>query len=339
MDHFPRRRPDTATLRAKQDPPVATPMSRHLRSSVLCLLLAALGLSLVAITLTACARSGGASPSPSSASDSVVVTVNGRPVRRSAVDAVRAELRLGGTSNTEAKAVKEAIARELVRQEAERLGVVADPAKVRARRKTMAAQVGGEAGLVAALKRVPMTEVQLQRDLEDGVLREALQDAKYPGRTATRKAARAYYERHLRQSFVRPASIRLGAIRVPAEPIAESALARLRSGRPFHEVARQFTTDLEAKANGGDLGWVLASSLPTPLRKVAAAMKTGDVSKPFAGPGGWYVLKVLGKHPARVTPFAAVERRLIEELTLLERSKALDAWLVSARSKATVAGP
>ena len=98
-------------------------MSRRLRSNLPCLLLVALGLSLAAATLAACGGSGGASPSSSPASDPVVVTVNGRPVRRSAMDAVRAEFRLGGSSDTAAKAVKEAIVRELVRQEAERLGV------------------------------------------------------------------------------------------------------------------------------------------------------------------------------------------------------------------------
>lgn len=309
---------------------------RRLRSNLPCLLLVALGLSLAAAALAACGGSGGASPSSSPASDPVVVTVNGRPVRRSAVDAVRAEFRLGGSSDTEAKAVKEAIVRELVREEAGRLGVVADPADVRHRRTAMAGELGGEAGLEAALKRVPMSDVQLQRDLEDGVLREALQDAKYPRLAATRKTARAYYERHLRDLFVRPASIHLGAILVHAEPIAENALARLRSGRSFEEVAKQFTADPEAKANGGDLGWVLTSSLPAPLRKAAAGTKPGTVSKPVAGPGGWYVLKIIAERPARVTPFAAIERRLIAELTRRERLKTLAAWLASARSKATV---
>ena len=314
-------------------------MSHHLQKSLLRLLFVALGLSLAATTLAACGSSGGASSSISPTSDPVVVTANGRPVRRSAIDAVRAEFRLGGSSDTETRALKEAVLRELVRQEAERLGVVADPADVLRRRKAMVGQLGGEVALEAALKDLPMSDAELQRDLEDGVLREALQDAKYPGLAATRKAARAYYERHVRDLFGHPASVHLGAILVHAKPIAENALARLRSGRPFEEVARQFTIDPEAKANGGDLGWVLTSSLPAPLRKAAAATKTGHVSKPFAGPGGWYVFKVMAKRPARVTPFTTVERRLIKQLTSRKRFEALDAWLAIAREKATVSVP
>ena len=314
------------------------PLTRRRPRIVHGLLVVALGLSLAA-ALAACGGSGGADPSSSPTSDPIVATVDGRPVLQSAVDAVSAEFRLGGNPGSEGKAVKEAVDRELVRREAERLGVVADPADVLRRRKAMAGELGGEAKLKAALEGVPMTDAQLQRDLEDGVLREALQDAKYPSLAATRQAARTYYERNRSDLFGRPASLHLGAILVHAKPIAENALARLRSGRPFEEVARQFTIDPEAKANGGDLGWVLTSSLPAPLRRAAAAAKPGTVSKPVEGPGGWYVLKVLAERAAGVTPFAKVERSLIAELTRRERFKALDAWLASARDKATVTEP
>ena len=303
--------------------------------------LAVLGLIVAGAALAACGGSGGASasPSPSLSADPVVATVDGRPVQRSAVEAVLAEFRLGGDSSSEAKAVKEAVDRELVRHEAERLGVVADPADVRRRRKALAAELGGEAALAEALKALPMTEEQLQRDLEDGVLRETLQEQKYPGLKVRRETARTFYERHLNDLFVRPASVHLGAILVRAKLIAESALDRLRSGRPFEEVARQFTVDPEAEAKGGDLGWVLTSSLPVPLRRAAAATRPGALSKPFEGPGGWYVLKVLAERPARVTPFAAVERRLIEEITGRERFKALSAWLAATRGKAEITEP
>lgn len=301
-------------------------------------ILAVLGLIVAGATLAACSGSGGASasPSPSLSADPVVATVDGRPVQRSAVEAVRAEFRLGGDSSSETKAVNEAVDREIVRQEAERLGVVADPADVSRRRKALVAELGGEVALAEALKGLPMTEEQLQRDLEDGVLRETLQEQKYPGIKVGRQTARTFYERQRNDLFARPASVHLGAILVRARLIAESALERLRSGRPFDEVARQFTVDPEAKAKGGDLGWVLTSSLPVPLRRAAAATRPGALSKPFEGPGGWYVLRVFAKRPARVTPFAAVERRLIEELSGRERFRALSAWLAAARDKAEI---
>jgi parvulin-like peptidyl-prolyl isomerase len=286
-----------------------------------------------------CGGDGGAlaasiSPSP----DPVVLVVDGRPVRQSAIDAIRAEFRLSGTPSGEPRVEREAVRRELVRREAERLGVKADPAEVTARRAAMVDELGGEHALAAALEHLSMTDAQLVQGLEDSVLREALRDRKYSRLAATRAAAKSYYDRHP-DLFRRPGSAHLGMIKVAAERIAKSALDRLRSGHPFAEVARQFSNDLEAKANGGDMGWLVTDSLPPGVRQAVVALKPGQVSEPVAGPGGWYIVKTVAARPARVVPFAAVEDRLRKEITRLRRSAALEAWLDAARDKASVTRP
>lgn len=299
----------------------------------------ALAVALGAAVLAACGGAdGGATASPSATSDPVVLLVDGNPVHRSSVDAVRAELRLGGTPDAEARAEKEAVRRDLVRREAERLGVAADPSEVASRRSAMVDQLGGEQALVSALERVPMTDEQLRSGLTDGVLREALQDAKYEAIAATTAAGRAYYDSH-RAAFRRTASAHVWSIQVAAERIAESALGRLRDGHPFEEVARQFSTDPEAKAAGGDLGVVALSSLPVPLRKAVEATRSGQVSKPVQGPGGWYLLKATGRTAGGIAPFSEVEQQIRTELTRRKRFAALEAWLDAAREAATVTRP
>jgi peptidyl-prolyl cis-trans isomerase C len=304
------------------------------------LALAALAVLLGAAVLVACGDSGGdagkkvASP----ASDPVVLDVDGRSIRQSVVDAVRAEFRLGGTSDTEARAEKEAVRRELVRREAERLGVTADAAEVAARRAAMVDQLGGEEALAAALKAVPMTDEQLRSGLTDGVLREALQNARFEDLTATTAAARDYYDGH-RATFREPGSVHLWSIQVAAERIAENAIDRLESGRPFAEVARQFSADPESKAAGGDLGTVALASLPEPLREAVEGTPAGEVSEPVEGPGGWYVLKATELRRARTAPFPEVREQILSELTRRKRFVALDAWLDSARQAATVTRP
>lgn len=311
-------------------------MSRPRPILISCLALCAAAVAVLA----GCGGPGGASApaSPSASPDPVVLHVDGQPVRQSAVDAVRAEFRLGGSSDTEARAEREVVRRELVRREAKRLGVTADPDEVEARRSAMAGQLGGEQALAAALKNVPMTDAQLRSDLRDGVLREAVQDAKYPSLAATSAEARAYYDKH-RASFRRVASAHLWSIQVAAERIAESALGRLRSGRPFEEVARQFTTDLEAKAQGGDMGTVTLASLPAPLRKAVETAKEGVATRPVQGPGGWYVLKATQVQPAGTLAFSQVKGQIVSELTRERRSVALEDWIDQAREKATVTRP
>ena len=303
--------------------------------------IAALAVLLGSAALTACDGSGGGTSdgaSPSPPSDPVVVLVDGHPVRQSDVDAVRAEFRLGGSKDTEARAEKEAMRRELVRIEAERLGVTGEAGEAGARRAAMVEQLGGEEALAAALKQVPMTDEQLRSGLSDGVLREALQDAKFEDLAATTSAAREYYDSH-RASFREAASAHLWSIQVAAERIAESALGRLRSGRPFSEVARQFSTDPESKASGGDLGTVALSSLPVPLRRAVEDTPAGEVSYPVEGPGGWYLLKATDVQPARTAPFPEVEDQIIAELTRRERFDALEDWLDAAREAANVTRP
>jgi parvulin-like peptidyl-prolyl isomerase len=305
------------------------------------LLLACLVLcAAVAAALSGCggdpsvSGTGSASASP----DPVVARIDGRPVHRSAVDAVRAEFRLGGGKDTEARAREEAVRRELLRREAERLGVQADPMDVEARRAVLAGQAGGEDGLKAVLERAGMTEAQLRLDLEDGVLHQALQDAKFASLAVTSAEARAYYDEH-RASFRQAASAHLWSIQVAAERIAESALGRLRSGHPFEEVARQFSTDAQAKAEGGDMGTVTLASLPPTLRKAVESVKEGVVTGPVQAPGGWYVLKATDIRPAGTLAFGEVKGQIVRELTRERRFKALEEWLDQARDKATVTGP
>jgi parvulin-like peptidyl-prolyl isomerase len=307
----------------------------------------ALAVVLGAAVLAACGDSGGgatASPtasataSSSASSDPVVLLVDGLPVRRSAVDAVRAEFRLGGTADSEARAEKEAVRRELTRLEAERLGVVADPAEIDSRRSAMVTQLGGEQALASALARVPITEEQLRSGLTDGVLREAVQDAKYEHVTATTASARDYYDAH-RSAFHQTASAHLWTIQVAAERVAESALGRLRDGHPWEEVARQFSTDPESKAAGGDVGTVALSSLPAPLRKTVEKTPDGQIGGPVQGPGGWYLLKTTGRSATGIPPFSKVKQEIVKELTTRKRFAALEAWLDAAVAKATVTRP
>jgi parvulin-like peptidyl-prolyl isomerase len=310
------------------------------RTLILALILALA--ATIAATLSACggdaAGSPAASRSGSPSADPVELLVDGRPVLKSTLEAVRAEFRLGGASDARARAEEEAVRRELLRHEAERLGVTADPAEVQSRRDAMVQQAGGEEAFAQALQAVPITDAELRSGLTDGVLHEALQDARFGDVAATDGEARAYYDRH-RKAFRQEGSVHLYAITVAAEPIARNALQRLREGHPFAEVARQFTTDAEAKANSGDLGVVALASLPAPFTKALEAGKPGAVVGPVQGPGGWYLLKAEDLQKSRVAPFAEVRASIVKELTRRDRFRALENWLDAARERASVTRP
>jgi parvulin-like peptidyl-prolyl isomerase len=289
---------------------------------------------LAAAGLAACGGGGhdGASGSP----DAVVARVDGRAVHQSAVDLARAEARFAGGADDAGKALDVAIDRELVRAEAERLGLAADEAEVESRVAAVGAQLGGDAALKSALQKAAMSAAQFRENLRAGVLRDAVKDARFPDVKAGPGAARRFYERRRVDLFTEPAAVKLAEIVVRNAGIAGNAIKRLRQGRPFEEVSRQFSTDPQIKDAGGMLGWVDPRSLPGPLGKAVARLRVGQISAPVAGPGGTWIFRLLARRPGRVVPFAGVSSQIQDALTGRQRSAALDKWLATARKDALV---
>jgi parvulin-like peptidyl-prolyl isomerase len=126
---------------------------------------------------------------------------------------------------------------------------------------------------------------------------------------------------------------------VRTKKVAENAIGLLAEGRPFSEVAHALSMDPGSRDNGGDLGWVLTSSLPPPLRTAVAASGPGIIKKAVGGGNTWYVLNVMGERPARVIPLDEIRSDLTDELTRAERAQALERWLDAARERATVVLP
>ncbi len=72
---------------------------------------------------------------------------------------------------------------------------------------------------------------------------------------------------------------------------ADEALALIRSGRDFREIAAQFSDSQDA-SSGGDLGWRTPARLPTVFVDVLKSMKKGEVSDVLRSPGGFHIVKL-----------------------------------------------
>jgi peptidyl-prolyl cis-trans isomerase C len=310
-------------------------------AAVFCVALVAV--LVVAVLLAGCGGGGGgaasASPSASPSADPVVARVNGREVRQSDVDLARAEARLVGTDDGAKRALRSAIDGALVSAEGERLGLKADAAEVDRRLAAVRDQLGGQAALEAALEKTRMSLDQLRRSLAQGLVREAVQDARFPHVAADAGAVRAFYRRNREKLFTSPESVKLDAFVARNEGIAGNAVKRLEQGRPFAEVAHQFSTDPELKASGGAMGWMQTTALPAPLRRAVAGLRPGQTSPPTAGPGGVWVMKLLARRPVKVVALAEVRDQIQKGLDGEKRSAALAEWLVQARKDARIERP
>lgn len=292
----------------------------------------------LSVALAACgdgqAASGSASPSASA--DPVVAKVDGDPVYQSAVELAQAEDRFEGGDGDVDAALSEAIDRHLLADEAARLEVAADAVETRSRLEAVIEEVGGEEDFAADLAEADVSRRQVRDNLEIGVLRSAVAAAKFAGAEATTADARRFYRAHRDDVFTTEGSVKLGAIFVRNEGIASNAMKRLKAGRPFKEVARQFSIDPELKNNDGMMGWVSTDSLPGGLGKAVEKIAKGRIGEPVAGSGGVYIFKVLDRKPTVVRSFSSVREELVDELTAQRQSDRLDAWLKAARKAADV---
>ena len=78
---------------------------------------------------------------------------------------------------------------------------------------------------------------------------------------------------------------------------AQQLVSQIQQGAPFAAVARQFSNAATA-ANGGDMGWVSASELPSELAAAVDQMRPGQLSQPITVADGVYVLQLRDRRTA-----------------------------------------
>jgi len=293
--------------------------------------------ALVAVTIvTGCARHDAGSSTPSrQASPQVVATVDGAPVTRAEVDETVVASRLTGAQLTYRQALNAVIRRRLVEAEAAKSGVTVPDAALRARLAAVVAASGGKGAFQRALSSAGLTADAYRRQLRGSMLAERLADARFPALRSTVAEARAYYQR-LRGRLTRPAEVELRDITTKTEREAEEVQRRLQDGADFAAVARQLSADPESKQRGGLLGWVRTDSLPPTIARAVARLKVGGTTGPVQAIGGWHVLRLLGRHGAKVYSFSELKGDIRAELTRRERAAALSRLIAADRAKARI---
>ncbi len=107
--------------------------------------------------------------------------------------------------------------------------------------------------------------------------------------------------------------VRASHILVKTEKEAQDILAQIKNGGNFEQLAAKYSIDA-AKAKGGDLGWFSRGSMIPDFEKVAFAMKEGEISGVVKTQFGYHIIKLTGKRPAGIPPFAEVKEQLKAKL-------------------------
>ena len=163
----------------------------------------------------------------------------------------------------------------------------------------------------ARIRRAENQELQqawLSREIANRVTEEALR-ARYQQEIASRPAEDEIRARH---------------ILVRTETEARAALAEVRGGADFAEVAQRRSTGPGSR-EGGDLGFFRRGDVVPEFAEAAFALQAGQVAEnPVRSQFGWHVIKVEERRRAAPPPFEEVAQALRQQLLQAEVQAAVE---------------
>jgi parvulin-like peptidyl-prolyl isomerase len=148
---------------------------------------------------------------------------------------------------------------------------------------------------------------------------------------------RDYYRENL-ESFVEPVGVDVQQLIVGTEEQANGILQRVHAGEAtFTSMVQQRSIDSWSKAKDGMIEkYRQGEARLDYLQGVAFDLEVGEISAPVRAPGGYALVKVLAKYPARQMIFDEVGGVAHQSVVNTKRGALLTALLEDARNTVTV---
>jgi peptidyl-prolyl cis-trans isomerase SurA len=242
--------------------------------------------------------------------------------------------------------IEELIDRRLMLQAARREGVLPSPAEVQASIDELkrSNNITDDAQFRAALKAEGLTLEQVRRSITERLaIGRLLSRQVRSGILVSEEELRAYHAAHP-EKYQRKPEAEIGLVFVALGPDrtdqqararAEEALARLRDGVPFAEVARQYS-DSPTRDRGGSLGVVHRGDLAPEIEQQAFGLPAGSVSAPVRTDAGWNIIKVERAQLETQVPFAEVREAVREEVFNRKYEVKREEWMAAMRARASI---
>jgi len=302
--------------------------------------------------------------------EEIIVRINGAIITRSeliksreqTIQEVKEKFGAGAAAEEEQKKrdkdiLRDMIDQQLLVQKAQDLGITGDTEVIKRLdeiRKSMHLDSMEDVQKSAEAQGVPyedfkqnlknqiVTQQVIQREVGSHVLVKA-------------EEVKQFYDEHQKE-FTRAETVRLSEILVPtqqpsvdksspplsdaqrleaAQKKADEALAAIRKGEAFEEVAKKYSAGPSA-AQGGDLGEFKRGTMAKELEDRTFAMKPGEVTDVIRTKQGFVILKVTEHLPAGVPPLQAVQPNIYEALYYEKLQPALREYLTKLREQAYI---
>lgn len=249
---------------------------------------------------------------------------------------------------TERQVLEKFIERKLQLQEAKKLGIATSTGDVDAYIEGMKQdnKIQSEEALKAVLSKEGITLERFKKDVEDHLtfLKIVNKEVRSTIIISEQELRKAYEDQIDR--FVEPTQVRLRYILVSFPPNAspeavsqekkraEEAMARLRSGEDFAQIAKAYSSGPMAEI-GGDIGYVKQGDLHPDIDRLAFSLKVGQYSNTIPLPSGIVIIKVEDKR-TQIKPYAEVMDQLRKEIFDKRGERKYKEWIASLRAKAFI---
>lgn len=235
------------------------------------------------------------------------------------------------------------IDQELLWQEAQRRGLLADAAAVDEAAAALRRGFASDESFAARLRTegydAASYRTHLHRMLSARRVLEQASDAVSVDEAAIRDFYRAN-----EAGFEQPEQRRLRHLVLPLGDGIDAAAQRARvaalrerlaGGADFATLAREHSAGASA-AQGGDIGFVQRDELTPPLSQAAFALREGEVSAPVELPDGLHLIRVEATVPARRVGLDEARERIRAHLLAQRAAQAREAVLKQLRAQARI---
>ena len=233
-----------------------------------------------------------------------LAVVNGKPVPSSRADAMVKQMAAQGQQDTpqlRAMVKEELVNREILMQEADKLGLSSSP-EVKNQMEMARQSIVIRALVADYVKKNPVSEADMKAEYD-----------KFKAQAGDKE----YHARH---------------ILVEKEEDAKAIIAKLKSGAKFEDLAKQ-SKDTGSAANGGDLDWAPPSAFVKPFSDAMTSLQKGQITEtPVQTQFGYHVIKLEDSRQAKVPSFEEVKPQIAESL----QQQKLQAYQQELKKKAKI---
>jgi parvulin-like peptidyl-prolyl isomerase len=130
--------------------------------------------------------------------------------------------------------------------------------------------------------------------------------------------------------------VRIGArSEEDALEFAQSLVTQIKGGKPFEELARDYSEGAEAK-EGGEMGWVERGHFLGEIDEKIFALSEGETTSPIKSSLGYHIFKVTERQKVSVKPLTQVRAEIQDRIFKTKLRQRLDAWIENLKENAYI---